>query len=121
MDFVQERPARVENFSVPSMENMSIDETVLNPRNIVCSSIGNEKDFSGLVPHLVNANGIVNEKRVMEMSLNQLLDLGNKIGIVFPQKESIAERQKQTIFRLEWLRKQSIVKAHSTSSWVPPK
>ena len=121
MDFVEERPARVENFSVPYMENMSIDETVLNPRNIVCSSIGNEKVFSGLVPHLVNANGTVNEKRVMEMSLNQLLDLGNKIGIVFPQKGSIAERQKQTIFRLEWLRKQSIVKAHSTSSWVPPK
>ena len=76
--------------------------------------------LSDLVPHLVNTKGIVNEKKVRVMSIDQLIDLGNKIGLVFPQKGSMAERQRQTIFRLEWLGKQTVLKNLGAMSWVPP-
>ena len=102
------------------VENTPMDKRVINPTNILYASIGKEQVLSDLVPHLVNAKGIVNEMRVREMTRVQLIDLGNKIGLVFPQKGSIAELQKQTIFRLEWLGKQSVLKDHAALSWVPP-
>ena len=56
----------------------------------------------------------------MDMSINQLVNLGNDINLDASQICSKEEYHKQIILRLEWLEKQTVVKSKVLFPWVPP-
>ena len=69
---------------------------------------------------LLNTRGIVEEEKVMDMSINQLVNLGNDINLDVSQNCSKEEYRKQFFLKLEWLEKQAVVKAQVSTPWVPP-
>ena len=65
----------------------------------------------------LDSRGVFNIEQVKELSMSQLNALGNELNLDTSQTICKADRQKEIIFRLEWIGKQSMVKAHATSSW----
>ena len=65
------------------------------------SAWGTQNRFS----QLRNARVAVSEEEVMDMSINQLVDLGRDINLDISQSCSKEEYQKQIALRLEWLEK----------------
>ena len=63
---------------------------------------------------------MINEESVMKMSMSQLNALRNELDLDISQKLCKTDLRKEIILRLEWIGKQTLMKAHTTSSWVPP-
>ena len=91
-----------------------ISDEISSPPGV--SKGGSWKLFS----QMMNAKSKVNENKVRNLSLNQLIALGKEIDLDISPECSIMDRQEQTLLRLEWLGKRSILKAPLTSAWAPP-
>ena len=114
------RPNKARGSCRPHGETMLIKQSDQILDEISCPSGVSKGRSWKLFPQLVNSKGTVNGRKVMDMSLNQLTALGKEKNLDISPECSIRDRQQQSILRLEWLGKRSILKAPITSAWAPP-
>ena len=93
MEIDLRRPNKARGSSRPHGDTMLIEQSEQIPDEISCPSGVSKNGSWKLFPQLVNSKGIVNERKVMDMSLNQLTALGKEINLDISPECSIRDRR----------------------------